>query len=73
MRTLTIDISETEFEKFGLKSDKLSFSAFIDIVRRELSRQNLAQAVELAERYGLSKLTMDEISDEVKLKQISNP
>lgn len=62
MRTISIDISDLEFEKFGLNKDRLSFSDFVDIVSRELSRQNLAKTVELAEQYGLSKMTMDEIS-----------
>lgn len=72
MRTISIDISDLEFQKFGLKADRLSFSAFVDIVSRELSRQNLAKAVELAERYGLSNMTMDEISDEVKAVRNNN-
>ena len=66
MRTISIDISDLEFQKFGLKADKLSFSAFLDIISREISRQNLAKTVELAERYGLSNMTMNEISNEVK-------
>ncbi len=72
MRTISIDISDLEFQKFGLKADRLSFSDFVDIVSRELSRQNLAKTVELAERYGLSNITMDEISNEVKAVRYNN-
>lgn len=72
MRTINIDISDLEFQKFGLKADRLSFSDFIDIISRELSRQNLAKTVELAERYGLSNMTMDEISNEVKAVRSTN-
>jgi len=72
MRTISIDISDAEFQKFGLKADKLSFSTFVDIVSRELSRQNLAKTVELAEKYRLSKMTMDEISNEVKAVRNNN-
>lgn len=72
MRTISIDISDLEFQKFGLKSDNLSFSDFVDIVSRELSRQNLTKTVELAEQYGLSKMTMEEISDEVKAVRNNN-
>ena len=72
MRTISIDISDLEFQKFGLKADRLSFSAFVDIVSRELSRQNLAKTVELAERYGLSSMTMDEVSNEVKAVRNNN-
>lgn len=66
MRTLNIDISDLEYQKFGLKADRFPFSEFVDMVSRELSRQNLAKTVELAERYGLSSMTMDDISEEIK-------
>lgn len=72
MRTISIDISELEYQKFGLKADRLSFSEFVDMVSRELSRQNLARTVELAERYGLSNMSMDEISEEVKALRNKN-
>jgi hypothetical protein len=72
MRTISIDISDLEFQKFGFKADRLSFSTFVDIVSREISRQNLAKTVELAEQYGLSKMTMDEISNEVKAVRNNN-
>ena len=66
MKTLNISISDLEFNKFGLKEENLSFSEFIDIVSNELSRQTLNECVDLAEKYGLSKMTMDAISEEVK-------
>ncbi|MEI7513517.1 MAG: hypothetical protein WCJ74_02770 [bacterium] len=66
MKTLNISISELEFDKFGLKKEKLTFSEFIDIVSKEISRQTLNRCIELSEKYGLSKMTMEEISDEVK-------
>ena len=66
MRTINISISELEYNKFGLTEDKLSFSEFIDIVSRELARQNLREAVKLGEKYGYSKITMKEIDKEIK-------
>lgn len=72
MRTISIEISDLEYQKFGLKADRLSFADFVAIVSRELSRQNLAKTVELAERYGLSSMTMDEISEEVKAVRNKN-
>ena len=66
MRTLNVSISDIEFNKFGIKNDKLSFTDFVDIVSKELTRQNLNMCIDLAERYGLSKMTMEEITNEVK-------
>lgn len=66
MRTLNISISELEYNKFGLKKDNLSFSEFLDIISREMARQNLREAVKLGEKYGLSNTTMEEIDKEVK-------
>ena len=66
MKTLNVSISELEFNKFGLKKENLSFSDLLGIVSKEITRQNLNDSVELAEKYGLSKMTMDEITKEVK-------
>jgi hypothetical protein len=66
MRTLNIAISESEFNKFGIKNENLNFSELIEIVTKELSIQNLNKCLELAEKNGLSKLTIDEIANEVK-------
>lgn len=67
MRTINISISDLEYNKFGLKNDKLSFSEFVDIVSNELSKQTLDECVKRAEKYGLSKMTMNEITEEVKV------
>lgn len=65
IRTLNISISQLEYNKFGIKTDKLSFSDFIDIVSKELTRQNLGRSIKLAEKYGLSRLTVEDITKEV--------
>ncbi len=66
MRTLKISISELEYNKFGIPNDQLSFTDFIDLVSRELSGQTLNNSVKLAEKLGLTKLSMDDITNEVK-------
>ena len=66
MRTLNISISDIEFNKFGLKKDKIAFSDFVEIISKELFRQTLDKSIELSEKYGLSKTTLSEITKEVK-------
>ena len=66
MKILNVSISELERSKFRIKKDKLSFSEFLDLVAKELTRQNLDKTLVLADRYGLSKMTMSQISKEVK-------
>ena len=66
MKTIKISISELEFNKFGLQSTDFTFSEWVDIISRELAKQRLEQSIELAEKYGLSNMTMDEITEEVK-------
>ncbi len=66
MRTLNISISALEYKNFGIQTDRLSFTDFVDLVSKELSRQALNNSVELADRFGLSKLTMKDITNEVK-------
>lgn len=66
MRMLNISISDVEYNQFGIKSDKLSFSELVDIINRKLIKANLQKTVELAEKYDLSKMSIEEISNEVK-------
>ncbi|MHA4739888.1 hypothetical protein [Dyadobacter sp. MSC1_007] len=66
MRTLNVSISENEYKRFGLKDESLTFSELFNLVSAELMRQNLERSIELAEKYGLSDMTMDEITEEVK-------
>jgi hypothetical protein len=66
MRTLNVSISDLEYNKFGLKQDQISFTDFIELVSKELMRQNLNKCIELSSKFGLSKMTMEEISNEVK-------
>ena len=66
MKTLNISISDIEFNKLGIRKDRLTFSEFVELVKKELMRQNLNKCIELSEKYGLSSMTMDEISEEVK-------
>ncbi|WP_194972379.1 hypothetical protein [Aquiflexum lacus] len=66
MRTLNISISEFEFNKFGIKKDSLAFTEFVELVSRELMKQNHNKCVELAEKYELSTMAIDEINEEVK-------
>lgn len=65
MKTLNVTISDLEYTKFGLKSDSFSFSDFLDLVSKELIKQRLEESVKMAEQYGLSTMTMEEITEEV--------
>jgi len=66
MKTINVSISELEFSRFGLPSNNLSFSDLLDIISKELSKQRIKDSLKLAEKFGLSEMTMDEISREVK-------
>ena len=65
MKTLNIAISDIEYSKFSIPNLQLNFTDFIDIISRELMRQNYDRCIELSEKYGLSSMTMEEITNEV--------
>lgn len=66
MKTISVSISDLEYNQFGINNDRLTFSDFVDIVNREITKQTLNRSVQLAEKYKISKMSMDEITDEVK-------
>jgi hypothetical protein len=66
MKTINVLISDLECNQFGIKDDNLSFTELVDIVNKEITRQTLNRCIQLAEKYKLSRMSMDEITDEVK-------
>ena len=66
MKTLSIAISDVEYNKFGITSNVLPFSDFVDMVSKELMKENAESAIAAADKYGLSSMTMDDITTEVK-------
>jgi hypothetical protein len=56
-----------EFNNLGIKNENITFTEFIELVRREVMRNNLNNCSALAEKYGLSSMTMNEINEEIKL------
>ena len=67
MRTLNVSISDMEFNNLGIKNENITFTEFIELVRREVIRNNLNNCLALAEKVGLSSMTINEINEEIKL------
>ena len=67
MRILNVSISDMEFNNLGIKNENITFTEFIELVKREVMRNNLNNCLALAEKYGLSSMTINEINEEIKL------
>ncbi|MCG2419808.1 hypothetical protein K8089_12320 [Aequorivita sp. F47161] len=66
MKSINVQISEFEFNQLGLNKDTLSFSELVEIISKKITKQTLDKSIQLANKYGLSKMTMEEIDDEIK-------
>ena len=66
MRTVQLKVSETDFLKYNLGNSELKFSDLVELIQREYARQALLECNEIAEKVGLSKMTMEEINAEIK-------
>lgn len=64
---LDIAILRHDFNESSLKGYSRDFSNLVDIVSKELVRQNLTKSVELAEKHGLSDIKMNDIDQEIKV------
>ena len=65
MKIINIEISEVEYNAFGLSKELFHFSEFADIIERQVARQALRRCVALADQHGLSNMSMDEINAEI--------
>jgi hypothetical protein len=66
MKTLNVAISDVEYTKFGLTNNVLSFSDFVDIVSKEIMRENMNSAITQADTCGISSMTTEDITSEVQ-------
>lgn len=65
MKSLTIQIPDLEYKRLGLTKSTISFSELMDIINVKTTLQSLEKSIELAEKNGLSKLSLKEINEEV--------
>lgn len=66
MKSLNIQLSDRDFNQLGLDKTTLSFSEFIEIIGKRITQRTLEKSVRLADEYGLSQMTMEEINEEVE-------
>ena len=66
MKTVNLQLSDFEFGELGLNKNTLLFPELIEIIERKIMKQTMEKSIQLAEKYGLFKMTMEEIVDEIK-------
>jgi len=65
MRTISVQMSDVEYSTFGLSKNVFFFSEIANLIEQQVARQALRRSVELAEKNGLSSMTMSEINAEI--------
>ncbi|GBU23984.1 hypothetical protein R83H12_00604 [Fibrobacteria bacterium R8-3-H12] len=66
MKTLQIAVPDVEYARLGIQVDVLDFSELEKLMEKNRLCKMQDSCVSLAEKYGLSTMTMDEISTEIK-------
>jgi len=66
MGILQVSVTTQDLKKYGLDKPQISFEELLDKISTELARQALYASQDIAERVGLSRMTLEEINAEVK-------
>jgi hypothetical protein len=66
MKSVNLELSDLEFNQLGLNTTSIKFSELLAIIQQNMNKRILEKSVQLADKYGLSKLTMDEINEEIE-------
>ena len=66
MKTLQVKITDSDIQKYNLRNEEIKFSDLVDLISLEYAREALIACNEIAEKEGLSKMSMEEINAEVK-------
>ncbi len=75
MRILNVRITEKDYRKFGITSTKISLDTFIEKIKNVIVKDALEKCHSIAEKSGLSKMTLKEINSEIEAERNakSNP
>jgi hypothetical protein len=65
MKTISVQMSDVEYSALGLSKNVFFFSEIANLIEQQVARQALRRSVDLAEKNGLSSMTMDEINTEI--------
>jgi len=66
MKTIQLKISNTDIQKYNIRSKEIKFSDLVDLISKEYARKSLIECNEIAEKEGLSSMTMEDINAEIK-------
>jgi len=66
MKTLQVEISEQDFNKFNFKEKgNLTFNELEQLISLDYAKKSLEKCHEIAAQTGLSEMTIDEINSEI--------
>jgi hypothetical protein len=66
MKTISVQLSDIEYDTFGLSKNLFLFSEFSDLIERQKAKQVLYNYIAITDQNKLSDISMDEISDMVE-------
>ena len=72
MGILHVAVTAQDLQRFGLDKAQISFEELLDKISTELARQALYACQDIAERVGLSRMTLEEINTEIKAVRRQN-
>lgn len=65
MKNINVLMSEYEYKTFGLLKNNFYLSEFIDLIERQEARQALSNCVSIADGYGISSMSLEDINFEI--------
>jgi hypothetical protein len=66
MKNLKVNINESDFEKYGFKSDDISFDDLKEKINLAYAKEALIKCNTIARQSGFSGMTPDEINAEIE-------
>ena len=72
MRTINISISDNDYMNYGLSSENLSFSELEARIKKRTIREALYSCQQIADKEGLSKMSLEEINKEIEAVREKN-
>jgi len=65
MKILNVNITETDWKKYNFQNELINFETLVEKIKTEFALQALRSCQLIAEKVGLSQLSMEDIDAEI--------
>jgi hypothetical protein len=72
MKTISVQISDADYNTLGLANEQLQYADFKKILKKQIAKEAMENCIKIAKENNFSELTLEEINEEIRIVRTQN-